>query len=65
VRRRRNFDIVDYNKYSELKVNIIVCPEAKVIIVIRPEAEIFEPGCGIRSFACPLTIHPIFMIGFE
>jgi hypothetical protein len=43
VRRRRKFDIV---VYSELKLNIdiVVWPEAKVIIVVRPEAEIFEPG---------------------
>jgi hypothetical protein len=41
VRRRQKFDIV---VHSELTVNIVVWPEAKVIIAVRPEAESFEPG---------------------
>jgi hypothetical protein len=43
VRRWRKFNIhvvVD----SELKVNIVGWPEAKVIIAVRPEANFFEPG---------------------
>jgi hypothetical protein len=44
--------------YSELKVNIVVWPGAKVIKVVRPEADILSRG-GIGSFACPLMIDLI------
>jgi hypothetical protein len=39
VRRRQNFNRV---VYSELKVDIVVWPEAKVIMAVRPEDESFK-----------------------
>jgi hypothetical protein len=53
VRRRRKFNMV---VYSELKVNIVDWPEAKVIIGVRLEAEIFEPGWQ-RVICVPLALN--------
>jgi hypothetical protein len=59
-RRRQTFNIV---VYLELKDNIVVWPEAKVIIliVVRPEAEIYEPGWHRVICAPPYIYRPSIM----